>query len=301
MKINLSDKTQKTIILTVNFIIAVLMVLVMVFYLNTVEWYLKALAYSAITIFTVACTVFAILNKKSLYRTMFVGNVVTFIFVAIFFLLNRLGVFDSLNDLEKVKQMILDWGAYGYVIFVLLQLLQVIVLPAPGFIFYLAGTAIYGPWLAFILSYISVIVGSIIAFYIGRLCGKPVVYWCVGKQQTEKYLDIIGGKGNVLFIIMQLLPFFPDDILCMIAGLTKMSFTFFILVMVFVRPIYILIVCFLGTGDIIPFSGWGIPVWIGIILILAVLFFLYCKYQQKIEEKITSIFSKKKDKEDKKG
>lgn len=289
----MTEKTQKAVILSVNFLIGIIMTVIMLVFLNTVEWYLKLIAYLAIAGFTISCTVFAILKKESLFKSAFVCNVVTLIFVGMFFVLNLLGLFDSLSDLEKVKQIILDWGAYGYVIFILLQLFQVIILPAPGFIFYLAGTAIYGPVTAFFLSYVSVVVGSIISFYIGRLFGKPVVYWCVGKEQTEKYLDLLGKKGNVLFILMQVLPFFPDDILCMVAGLTKMSFKFFLAVMVLVRPIYIAAVCFVGTGNLIPFSGWGIPCWIGIGLLCAACFFLYCKYQNKIEEKFKNLFAKK--------
>lgn len=291
----MSEKTQKAVVITANFLIGAIMTVIMIFFLNTVEWYLKVLAYACIVLFTGGCFISALLKKQSLSRTAFVCNVVTLIFIFLFFVLNLFGLFDSLKDLEKIKKLILDWGAYGYIVYVFLQLLQVIVLPAPGFIFYLAGTAIYGPWIAFFVSYLSVVLGSVIAFYIGRLFGKPVVYWCVGKDATEKYIDLLGNKGNVLFAIMQLLPFFPDDILCMVAGLTKMSFKFFFVVILLIRPIYIAAVCFFGTGDLIPFSGWGIPVWIGIFLVCAAAFLLYCKYQTAIEEKFKK-FEKKKTK-----
>lgn len=289
----MSEKTQKAAIIAANFLICAIMTVIMIFFLNTVEWYLKVLAYTCIVLFTCGCFLFSIFDKQSLSRTAFVCNVVTFIFILLFFVLNLFGLFDSLKDLEKIKKLIRDWGAYGYIAYVFLQLLQVIVLPAPGFIFYLAGTAIYGPWIAFFVSYASVVLGSVIAFYIGRFFGKPVVYWCVGKDTTDQYIDLIGNKGNVLFALMQLLPFFPDDILCMVAGLTKMSFKFFIIVMLAVRPLYIAAVCFLGTGDLIPFGGWGIPVWIGIFLVCAAAFLLYCKYQTKIEEKLKKLGGKK--------
>lgn len=289
----MSEKTQKAVVITANFLIGALMTVIMIFFLNTVEWYLKVLAYTCIVLFTGGCFIFALLKKQSLSRTAFVCNVVTFIFILLFFALNLFGLFDSFKDLEKIKQIILDWGAYGYIVYVFLQLLQVIVLPAPGFIFYLAGTAIYGPWIAFFVSYASVVLGSVVAFYIGRLFGKPVVYWCVGKDTTEKYIDLLGNKGNVLFALMQLLPFFPDDILCMVAGLTKMSFKFFFGVILVIRPVYIAAVCFFGTGDLIPFSGWGIPVWIGIFLVCAAAFLLYCKYQTVIEEKFKKLGEKK--------
>lgn len=289
--------SNNLLVLIINFLIGIIMTLIMLIFLNTIEWYLKLIGYHCIAGFTLSCAVFYFLKKQSLFRTAFCCNVVTLIFVLTFFLLNLFGLFDSLKDLEKVKKIILDWGAYGYVAFVLLQIFQVVILPAPAFIFYLAGVAIYGPLIAFLISYAAVVIGSCIAFFIGRYAGKPVVYWCVGKEQTEKYLDLLGNKGNVLFVLMQVLPFFPDDILCMVAGLTKMTFKFFLITMLIVRPIYIGAVCFLATGDIIPFKGWGIFVWIAIFLLCAVAFFLYCKYRQKIEEKFASLGKKKEKKQ----
>lgn len=288
-----NKKIQAVSIFVINLVLGISMTIITAIFLSTVEWYLKVLIYGLITAFTVSCAVFVVLKKEPYYKTAFVCNVVTMIFVGTFFVLNLFGLFDGLKDLSKIKQLILDAGAYGYVIYILLQLFQVIILPAPGFIFYLAGTAIYGPVQAFWISYASVVAGSVIAFYVGRLAGKPVVYWCVGKEATEKYVNILGNKGNFLFFLMQLLPFFPDDILCMVAGLTKMKFSFFFAVMLFVRPVYIAAVCFFGTGELIPFSGWGIPVWIGIFVIFALVFLLYCKYRTKIEEKFKNITKKK--------
>lgn len=287
-----NKKIENAAILTLSILLGALMLACMILFLNKIEWYVKVLAYAAIIGFTLCSAAFYILKKQELFKSAFVCNVVTFIFVLTFFLLNVFGLFDSFKDLEKIKKLIVDSGAYGYIIYVLLQLFQVIILPAPGFIFYLAGTAIYGPVVAFSVSYASVVLGSVIAFYIGRLFGKPVVYWCVGKETTDKYVDLLGNKGNVLFVLMQILPFFPDDILCMVAGLTKMSFKFFFIVMLIVRPIYIGAVCFLGTGDLIPFSGWGIYVWIAIFLLLIAAFLLYCKYQTKIEKWFSSFLKK---------
>ena len=82
---------------------------------------------------------------------------------------------------------------------------------------------------------------------------------------------------------MQILPFFPDDMLCMIAGLVRMKFSFFVVAMAVAKPLYIGSVCFFGSGALIPFSGWGIPVWLAIIALLAVGFGVFCKYQTRIE------------------
>ena len=69
--------------------------------------------------------------------------------------------------------------------------------------------------------------------------------------------------------------------------------------MLLVRPIIIALYCYLGTGSIIPFSGWGIPVWIAIFAVCVVLAVLSFKYQDRIEKWLVSKFRKKNKDEEK--
>ncbi len=270
-------------IVIVNSIIGILLILALALCLNRMEWYLQVAGYGCVVAFTLGDIIAFCLNKESFVKSLFLFQIVALILIGSLAVLNLCGVFDDLSDLERIKELILKSGNWGYVIYALLTVLNVVILPIPAAVLMLAGVAVFGALKTFIVSYISVMVGSLIAFAIGRFAGKRLVVWCVGEETTEKYSKMLGKKGNVLFVIMQLLPFFPDDILCMIAGLTAMSFPFFLGSMLIVKPIYIATVCFMGTGSVIPFSGWGIPVWIAIFVVMAVLFILYCKYQTKIE------------------
>ena len=145
----------------------------------------------------------------------------------------------------------------------------------------------------FLISYIGTLIGSVIAFSIGKLFGKKAAEWCFGKDKVEKYSDVLNKKGKVPFILMQLLPFFPDDILCMVAGLSTMSYKFFTVVMVLVKPIYIFLVCLMGTGDIMPKGGWGVALYVIIFGGFLLVSFLYFKYQDKIDGYFKGKFSKK--------
>lgn len=136
-----------------------------------------------------------------------------------------------------------------------------------------------------------------ICYFLGRKFGRKALVWLAGKDATEKYADYIGNRSKGIFLIMQILPFFPDDVLCIIAGLTAMNFPYFAGVIILVRPLIIAAYCFLGNGSVIPFSGWGIPVWIAIIAVFVVLAVLSFKYQKKFEDWLFSKFSKKKDRQ----
>ncbi len=286
-------KKSKLIIAIVNAVLIAVSVTGMLVLLNGLEWQLKVLAYGCIGLFGAGTFLFLILEKYKLAKSCFSLNVFTFIVLAVFFLLNVCGVFENFSDLEYLKQLIKSSGAWGVLVCIFIQLLQVVVLPAPGWIFYLAVTAVYGSVWGFVICYLSTVLGSIIAFVIGRRLGKPAVEWCMGKDDVQKYSTLLAKKGKVPFVIMELLPFFPDDILCMVAGLTGMSYRFFITAVLLVRPVYIAFVCFLGTGNIIPFSGWGIPVWIAIFALVLTVCALYLRHQDKVDNWLKSKLVKK--------
>lgn len=277
------SKLKTNWIIIVNSLLLISMTTAMIFCLKNVEWYGQAIFYGCIFIFGIGSIVFHCLKKTSLSRSLFLLNIVVFLIIGSLTVMNLCGIFNNFKDMSKIKELILSCGNWGYVIYALLQILNIIILPLPGFVFIVIGMSIFGPMNTFIVTYISTLIGAIAAFMIGRVFGQKAVVWCVGQESTDKYKKMIGAKGNVLFVMMQILPFFPDDILGMVAGLTSMKFSFFTISMILIKPIYIAFVCFLGTGSIIPFSGWGIPVWIAIFAVFALVFILFCKYQAQIE------------------
>ena len=82
---------------------------------------------------------------------------------------------------------------------------------------------------------------------------------------------------------MMLFPFFPDDILCMLAGVINMDFKFYLLTNLITRPIGIFCLCFLGSGVIIPYHSWGLIVWAIIAIVLTLVIFLLFKNKSKVE------------------
>ena len=106
-------------------------------------------------------------------------------------------------------------------------------------------------------------------------------------------------KGKYVFFLMMLFPLFPDDILCLVAGMTTMSFRFFLTTIFLTRPIGIIMTCYLGSGEIIPFHGWGLIVWGILIVAMAILFICSYKYQEKIEDFLGKLANKFKSKKGK--
>jgi uncharacterized membrane protein YdjX (TVP38/TMEM64 family) len=92
---------------------------------------------------------------------------------------------------------------------------------------------------------------------------------------------------------MMILPFFPDDILSLVAGMTDMSWEFFAFCQFVSRPIGIFVTCYLGSGQLIPFHGWGLVAWLVIIFATIFILVLTTKYKERIENFFIKFKSKK--------
>ena len=231
--------------------------------------------------------------KAKILRTILVCVIIAGIVVLGYYILNWTGVWEKINSVEKLQNIILSWGFWGRFGFVVLSFLQVTFIPLPSTVTIIAGTLIYGPLQASLLSLAGILLGSMLAFLLGKVFGRKLVVFMVGEKTCKKWVDFL-TNAKYSFFIMMLLPIFPDDVLCLVAGLTNMSWTFFTLTNLIARPIGIFTVSYFGSGHLIPYHGWGLIVWaILIVLIIAVLILAY-KYQKQIENFLLRIFRSKK-------
>lgn len=168
------------------------------------------------------------------------------IFVGIYFLLKTTGLLGKFNNVQELKKIILSGGFWSYFIFALLQYLQVTVLPLPASVTTLVGVILFGPYIAFFISLLSILLGSITAYILGKSIGIKLLIWAVGKEKTKQVQQLF-SKGKFIFFLMMLFPLFPDDLLCMFAGVSNMDFKFFIYTNIITRCVGIFCLCFFGN------------------------------------------------------
>ncbi len=233
--------------------------------------------------------------KKKILRTILVLVILAAVLTLAYFILVWTGAWEYINSVEKIRSLILSLGFWGRFVFVFIQFLQVTFLPIPSTVSTLAGVLIYGPLQTALLSLAGIILGSVFAFFLGRVFGKRLVEFMVGKETCEKWTKFL-TDAKYSFFVMMVLPVFPDDVLCLVAGLTDMSWTFFVVTNLISRPIGIFMTCYIGSGEIIPYHGWGLAVWAVIVVVVAVLIFLSYKYRAQIENFMKKCFSSRKEK-----
>jgi len=129
------------------------------------------------------------------------------------------------------------FGAYAVVVFVIVQAVQVVVPIIPGALGCLAGVIIFGPLQGFIYNYIGICMGSIIAFLLSRHYGIGLVEKFSNQKKIEKYRSwLTSDKFDKWFAIAIFMPVAPDDFLCYLAGITRISLKKFCMIILTCKP-----------------------------------------------------------------
>ena len=226
-------------------------------------------------------------------RLLLVVVILAVVLISGYFILKATGLWEKVNSVDKIRNIVQKGGAFSSIVFLLFQILQTTVLQIPAIFVTIAGAVIFGRWHAFFLSYLGVMIGSLIMFWIGRKAGRKFLNWLAGEESAEKWIKRM-SNGKYLFFLMMVFPMFPDDILCVIAGMTNMSFPFFFWTNMLARGLGIACTVFFGSGAIIPYHGWGLIVWAVIIAIIALLFYLSVRFKDKIDDILNAITHKNK-------
>jgi len=196
------------------------------------------------------------------------------------------GFFEAAASPDGIKVYIEESAPWSHLVFFFLQLVSSIVAPIPSNITALAGGLLFGTIPAFLLTWAAVVLGSLIVFFLARGLGQEFVSGFVGRKLSTRYLDIIRRKRDTFLFMAFLFPFFPDDILCILAGLTEISWKRFLLLCLVARPWGLLVSCAVGG------SALDFPLWAMILLgaLGVAVFILAMIYGDKIEEKLVEKF-----------
>lgn len=150
----------------------------------------------------------------------------------------NLGVF---KDLDSLRGLVGDSIILGPIIFILIQILQVVIPIIPGGISTAAGVLIFGPYAGFIYNYVGICIGSIIIFLLGKRYGKPFILSMISDKTYNKYIGWLDNQNRFekLFALAIFLPVAPDDALCLMAGLTNISVKKFTWIILLAKPLSI--------------------------------------------------------------
>lgn len=153
-----------------------------------------------------------------------------------------------LTDADQLAATVQSAGIFGPILYILLQILQTVVAPIPGQVVGSIGGLLFGPW-GILWTTIGTLIGCYIVFRLARRFGRTLVQKLFKKSAIDKFDFIISSKyAAVILFLIFLLPGFPDDIICYIAGLTSIPIRNLMFILILGRIPLIIFTNFFGMG-----------------------------------------------------
>jgi uncharacterized membrane protein YdjX (TVP38/TMEM64 family) len=185
-----------------------------------------------------------------------------------------------LSDVQRVRRFVASFGVWAPLVFISLEIAQVVLAPIPGGAVDLASGYLFGPGWGTLYSMIGLMGGSIIALSLARHFGRPLVERLVPSYTLDRLDRHAHHRGTLFFLLLFLMPFTPNDVVCFLAGLTPISLPMLMLVAALGRLPGVLIANLIGANVARLTSQQLLLIALPVALMVLSLW----RYQERVEE-----------------
>lgn len=142
-----------------------------------------------------------------------------------------------LNDSNAFKDWVLQYPLTAPLIFILIQITQIVFPIIPGGVTTVAGALVFGPIWGFVYNYIGIVIGSVLLFLLVKRYGRSFILLFVKEGQLHKYEQRLASKTyERFFVLCMASPLSPADVMVMLTGLTQMSLRRFLMIILLAKP-----------------------------------------------------------------
>lgn len=185
-------------------------------------------------------------------------------------------------------------GPAAALIFVGVQVIQVVIFVIPGEVVQIAAGYRFGVAGGAALSIAGILIGSAINYAIGRALGEPFVRLVVPRKHRER-IERIGQRRGVEtgFYLLFLIPGIPKDILGYIAGAASGTFRFvpFLVLSMLGRSVGILGSAMIGASA----AAGNSPLAIALLVLAAIVLVVAVRFEDRIEAWLARLLKKRSD------
>ena len=153
-----------------------------------------------------------------------------------------------LRDLEAARTWLLGLGAWGPLVLILINALQIVIAPIPGYVVQVAAGWVFGIWLGALYGTIGLALGAILATSLTRTLGRPFAARMVGEARLERWGHMIHADSAWLWAGLFLAP--VGDTPYFLAGLSHYPIRRLVPLAVIVRAPSVLVASAVGAGVI---------------------------------------------------
>ena len=132
---------------------------------------------------------------------------------------------------EELRQWVGGFGATAPLVFVAVQALQIIVFVIPGEVPQIAGGYLFGIAGGLALTVAGSALGSGVAFLASRFLGVEFLHAILRDEQLDRLQRMASSpRATITFFLFFLIPGIPKDVLCYVAGLSRMRLSLFLVI-----------------------------------------------------------------------
>ena len=165
-----------------------------------------------------------------------------------------------ISDQQAVSEYLKSYGALGPVVLFVLMVAQVFVAVIPGHALMVTAGYVYGGLGLFVVI-ASTILGSQVAFMVARWYGRDLINKLASPEIIERWNKAAQNQGIVFFFFAFVLPIFPSDLMCYVAGLATISPKRFLIANILGRTCCAVFVTLIGIyGMHPPVEFWAIAI-----------------------------------------
>lgn len=156
-------------------------------------------------------------------------------------------------DEARVREALEAVGPLAALAFVLAEALQVVVIPIPGQPLEIPGGYLFGFGAGMVLATVGSVAGSMIAFGLGRRLGRRWVERRVGAGERSRFARWLSDdeRAEATIFWLMLVPIFPRDPLCYLAGMSGVRPARFAVIAALGRPVGLAPAVALGAGGVV--------------------------------------------------
>lgn len=137
---------------------------------------------------------------------------------------------------EGFRDYIRSFGAWGWLVLLGLQFLQVFIALIPGELLETAAGYAFGPWIGTVLCYIGVAAASAVVFLLTKRFGIRLVEIFTSREKINqlRFLKTEKRRDTLVFLLF-FIPGTPKDLLTYFIGLTDMKLSNFLAISLIAR------------------------------------------------------------------
>lgn len=129
-----------------------------------------------------------------------------------------------------IKDLLQKYNSAARLIYFIICFLHPILLPLPEAFTVSMGSAMFGSLTSLCLSFTGSVFGIVVMYFIAKVGGQKLVLKIVKEHRLRRYQEYVGKNETTILALLFIIPVLPDEIICVGAGISGVSFKRFLVI-----------------------------------------------------------------------